>query len=32
MKKYQFLYSATLKGHYLPNRKFLLPVKPIGYD
>jgi hypothetical protein len=23
MKKYQFLYCATLKGHYLPNRKFL---------
>ena len=21
-----------LKGHYLPNRKFLLPVKTIRYD
>jgi hypothetical protein len=22
----------TLKGHYLPNRNFLLPVKTIRYD
>ena len=30
---YSFLKSNTfLKGHYLPNRKFLLPVKTIRYN
>jgi hypothetical protein len=26
------MYCNRLKGHYLPNRKFLLPVKTIRYD
>jgi len=24
--------NVTLKGHYLPNRKFVLPIKTIRYD
>ena len=25
------MYEHLLKGHYLPNRKFLLPIKTIRY-
>jgi hypothetical protein len=25
-------FTSTLKGHYLQNRKFLLPIKTIRYD
>ena len=28
----EILLQIMLKGHYLPNRKFLLPVKTIRYD
>ena len=25
-------FKSALKGHYLPNRKYLLPIKTIRYD
>ena len=32
IKNIQVNFKEILKGHYLPNRKFLLPVKTIRYD